>query len=472
MNSVSNFRWRVRRRLHRRAELREATEHLRELSDQRDNELSALPADEKLDWTGFWAAEIYMPSHAERLVKGLDDLGLASGGPGRQDLKSWIRDTRPGAGAWANLGFFSKPGRFMPLPGPKIEVPGPFVSMQLGLHQVAAGISVLVIQFVLEDQERKTLEEVMRRDFHAEARPTKGGGYKALHANSLKEEKIAEFQGAFRSVGIHWIEDHLPGAFSGLPEVDVPVWDLLLSEKELVFKQEPSSYDWRDALGFSPGGRPWKASEAQGLFLFSPSGLARSSSVPCFTAVRSEILHLLREETDDVHALAYRLHQGLGGVLAALAVVRLMTGYEKRFARIRDELADPSSFRRIRRRLATLQCEVFPLMFDLETLERAGNDEQVQELLALERATDFTLMPRPFPKKQVEQKDIHLIESLRDKFPERSSALAELARGIAGGLRTQTELLLAGSNIRLQWAVAILTVLAAVAGVYATVASS
>lgn len=148
-----------------------------------------------------------------------------------------------------------------------------------------------------------------------------------------------------------------------------------------------------------------------------------------------------------------------------------MAGYEKRFARIQDELADPSGSRRLGSRLAALQREVFPLTFDLETLERAGRDERVRQLLALERATDFTLMPRPWQKKQVEQKEIHLLESLRDELPERSAALAELARGIAGGLRTHTELLLAGSNIRLQRAVAILTVLAAVAGVYATVAS-
>lgn len=309
MSAVSNFRWKVKRRLHRRTELREATEHLRELSDQRDNEISALPDDERLDWVGFWAAEIYMPSHAERLVRGLDELGLASEGPGRRDLRNWIRDTRPGVGAWANLGFFSQPDRFVWLPGPEIDVPRQFVSMQLGLHQVAAGISVLVIQFVLEDQERKSLEEVMRRNFHAEARPTKGGGHQALHANSLKEEKIAEIRTAFRRVGTRWIEDHLPGAFSGMPEVDIPVWDLLLSEEELVFEQEPSSYNWRDALDFRAGGSPWKAADSEGLFLFSPGGLARSTSVPCFTAVRREILHLLREETDDVYALAYRLHQ-------------------------------------------------------------------------------------------------------------------------------------------------------------------
>ncbi len=460
------FRWRIRLRLRQRAEVARATTRLRKVSDERDNAESSLPDGERIDWPCFWIGEVYTPSHASRLINGLKDLGLSSDRAPSRDLVAWVRSSRARPGAWANGGIFSQPGTLLSS-GPRIDVPKDFIFLQFGLHQIAAGVTVLTAQFALSDSRRRQLDETMREEFHAEARPLKGGGHSGHYASDLKEARIGELRAELRGVAQAWVTDNLPGSFSSL-KAELPVWDMLLSQKESFVEDAPTRRGWRATLGLDSPAGYWRAPDFPGLYLISSLFASdRAKSVETFVGKESELLAEQRENERNTHSLILRTDSAVAGVLAAWTVEKLLSQHEERFAQIRDDLAGPEYIKawRAGRRLRRIRREVLPLTFDLETLERGAQDERAITLLGYSSETDFDWVSRR------EGAERTLMQMLGEELPKRGAAVADTARDIASALRIQGEFLLATSNLRLQWAVIFLTVLAAAAGVFATLSA-
>jgi hypothetical protein len=443
---------------------------MRQLSDGSDNRSSTPPADEAIDWPSFWMAEVYTPSNVSHLTKGLKKLGLDQGERAFQhDLVSWIEDSRGRPGAWASAGFFSQPDTFLTM-GATLEVPDEFLFMQFGLHQVASGVTVLVGQFALAEDRRTVLDRTLREEFHAEARPLKGGGHSGHHANGLKEEALGEQRRKIRGAAARWITDNLPGSFTGLG-VDLPSWDLLLTQKcpLVALHDTPSPYNWHDTLGYEAMPEIWEADQFSGLELVLPRGATgRTEAVATFFGREDVLLGSQRENERNVHSLAQHLDSALAGLLAAWSVEKVLSAHADRFAQIRDRLAGPENARALRagRRIRAIRSEVLPMAFDLDTLERGAQDEWTLKLLGTHAETDF-FWKGGGRRRATPDEPRRLFSLISERLPETGQSVASQARQISSSLRVQSEFLVAASNLRLQWAVMVVSVVAAVAAVVA-----
>lgn len=339
------------RQLYRRARLRltarrrrlASQTHVRELSDDRDNESTRLSEGETVDWAGLWLAEVYAPSHAPRLIEGLQQLelekhpGVFGGG---RDIVETVAQHRGGPGAFANLGLFAKPGTFIGV-GPPLGLPDDFLFLQPTFFTVAPGISVLIVQFALEDGSRRKLERTLSRDFHAQARPLRHGGHSVHHASDLKEERLGEERRRIRGAAEAWLAEYLPGAFATRLDSSYPTWDLLLTGDDQLFRTDLSGpRDWRDSLGFGQVRERWEAGHIEGLHLLEPMWKGRNAAVTTFAGKRDQLVDGLGTGyRKEVHSLLQSLHSDLGGLLAAWAWWSVLMAHGRQFGAIRDELA-------------------------------------------------------------------------------------------------------------------------------------
>lgn len=83
-------------------------------------------------------------------------------------------------------------------------------------------------------------------------------------------------------------------------------------------------------------------------------------------------------------------------------------------------------------------------------------------------AVEISVGGKPLRRRSTET----LMERLRAVIRERGESIASQGREITSALRVQGELLLATTNVRLQWVVLALTLLVGAAGIYATISAS
>jgi hypothetical protein len=286
----------------------------------------------------------------------------------------------------------------------------------------------------------------------------------------MKEEELGRIREQLRQAGSRWIEEHLPGAFTGLEGQELPSWDFWLTAGDLPFFEEDRKKEtWVHAMGFGFFPSVWVSDEFEGLRLLVPGGSARKGVVPTFTGRRDD---LIDDETDGVSVLLPKLFDSLDSLLAVWTLSAAFQGYGSHFERIQDELAGLGGRSiRLQGGLRRLQRDVVSFALDLEALERAMHAEGVLRFLVRDGA-DFKEFPMQLPSGEVrEVSDQTLSQGLLDGLPKRGKEVAGQVRAISSGLRTQSELLLAASNFRLQYALMFFTVVATIAAVYAAFVS-
>lgn len=149
----------MRRRLPSRLRLqliaRQGLAEIRSL-DGEQNERGRLPADEHIQVHCLWMVECYPPSRVGGLISGLRGLGLDHGRTGmeRGGAVEWLIKSRGTgvAGAWINLGYFTRPRT--PVFGVDrvlTELP-PVVEFASGsLYALSPSLTGLVVRFVLTE---------------------------------------------------------------------------------------------------------------------------------------------------------------------------------------------------------------------------------------------------------------------------------------------------------------------------------
>lgn len=285
-----------------------------------------------------------------------------------------------------------------------------------------------------------------------------------------KESEIAEARGKVRADAREWIANQLPGLFSSLQGADPPAWDLLLSENEQLHCAR-LGYDeaWRGPLGLSAIREQWASEEVKGLQLVRPHSL-ESGAVPSLVGLRSDAEALLDHPGlgEGMQAIAAQVDHRITDLLALWTLDKALGAHDSQFAAIRDQLGSPPQWR-TSGRLRRLRQEVMPLALDLQTLGRGSEND-----LALTRpfrrgSAEFILVSTDgHPKMHaVKKTEVSLWGHLREQIEERGKTVADQGRDISEALRAQGEVLLATTNIRLQWLVIVLTVLVGAAGVIA-----
>jgi hypothetical protein len=185
--------------------------------------------------------------------------------------------------------------------------------------------------------------------------------------------------------------------------------------------------------------------------------------------LKSKALAMLEGEHmgSDISGLLQLVDRRISDQLAVWTLLTALSANEDQFTAIRDGLAAPPGWWQSGARLRRLRGEVMPLTFDLETLGNAARNDKAVAPWVRQSATEFALV-MPEGKLPDPNAAGSLLQFLGERIRERGDQIVAQGREISEALRTQGELLLATSNIRLQWVVLALTLAVGAAGIYAT----
>ncbi len=471
-----DWRWVLRQRWRRRRDLRE-TEAMHRETDGHDNAEVALPDAERIEWQSFWLVELYLPSHAEALKAGLKLLQRGESSLFHsQEPTEWLSRARSWSGGYWRVGYFSNRRDSSLAQGYRVDLPKTFKGMSAELKQVAPGVTAMIMNFDLAKEKVSCLQQVMEESFETKAVPIPGrpGGQNIFGPEHRKEDHMAEVRGEVRGAAKDWLSDWVPGLFNQL-EIEVPAWDLITSEKAGLFEERTEGSErWREALGLGNLFRQWESVDLPGLLIGVPHN-DRSGAVPTVTARKEAAEDLATESSyqDGMPGFLSLTDSAVSDLWTIWAFRDAIEAYGQRFTDVRDQLGAPTKHFGSNRRLKRLRNEVMPLSFDLQTCGEAAANQQA--LAQAHRRSGVEFFPLDFKvgeKKPVKRPKKAFRVGLQEQIEERGPSIAEQGKAITEGLRVQGELLLAATNVRLQWILTLLTIAIGLASVVATLAAN
>lgn len=406
--------------------------------------------------------EIYLGSHAPVLKQSFERLGWTEDSPGLGSINAeeWLADARAGYGlSWTRLGFFRPRGaKLFPTATP-IDLPESFAFLHMGLVQLGPGVTALIANFALAEDEQSCLERAIREAPAARGELAGHGGYRILSPELVKAERVAAERARIRGEAASWIRGNLPGAFS-TRAVDPPTWDLITTTREDLVKEFRDSFGWQDALGFR-GAERWKftSGDRDDPELAMPiSFMDESSPAPTFFGLHRDLIDGLGTGYgDSVYSLVQSLDDGLQYLLPLWATVRAVETYDRELSATRDQrLPKRAGYGATRLQLAQLREVILPTIRDMVTLEGLGkwlSDDQLGKRLQ-DRSVDL----RPSRRSS----DGSLLSLLTRRLADQSSLVREKADNDTKSLQAYSETLVASSNLRLQLTVLFLSVVVAV----------
>jgi len=209
----------------------------------------------------------------------------------------------------------------------------------------------------------------------------------------------------------------------------------------------------------------WRSVDLDGLSLMNSVYDELSGAVPSFVGEERHAVKLAgaRHTAEEPVGLGYVIGDDAAGLLCVWSLLLALEAYGARFASIRDQLSEPSKWLGSARRLRALRGEVMPLAFDLTTLGEASQDSEALD--RLQGGVDFEYMGRSAGKNGPPS-SAKLTVAITARINHRGSEIVGQGRDITNALRTQGELLLATTNIRLQWMVFSLTLVLGAASLF------
>jgi len=140
-------------------------EFLRE-RDSEANELTRLPADERLAVPAVWITELYTPSTVPGLLQGIDKLGWTHGRGMDQNLAKWMSDVRDGRMAgWTNLGLVSPTSEPHFMRERTADLPAGVKAAMPKLMSLTPGLTAMVMCFIFDDECATSVEVPLRADY-------------------------------------------------------------------------------------------------------------------------------------------------------------------------------------------------------------------------------------------------------------------------------------------------------------------
>ncbi len=236
--------------------------------DVEAREESRPPAHEVIEWHLTYAAEAYLPSHAERLQEALKEQGWTSSwSPPPPDLVHSLRRSAFG-GAWTNLGVVFPPGHTYWGDVKEGALPDGVASVQLALWSVTPSLTVLVSVFEWDSEQAESLDRLAKSDFSRINLPMAGRRRQIVDPFAHKRMEIDRRRRELRRRVGGWLAERAPGAFTDLGQ-PLPALDVLTTALARPFEDIPSQtgwYDYRVALsldapfqvGLSPSLPHWR----------------------------------------------------------------------------------------------------------------------------------------------------------------------------------------------------------------------
>ena len=415
------------------------------------------PEDEHIELCRIWAVEFYTPSYVDKLVDNLTTLGWdESDFPGRESPVSWVQISRQisRVGSLRNLGVIrsaedkrSWPRRDRTAPLPK------GVRYALGsLYSLTPSITCVVMCFVVEDNLRSQLDEILRKDRRTVTRPFKTGE-EILDPEVQKTEEVRRVRQDWVNIAFSWFRDNLPGVFSsGLLGDQLPTYELVTLRNAEPFPNResqqytPTGYMRVLNLEFSPFVlRHRKAPNLK----FALTLSRRSPEYHSVFAVRGTEI----EGMDPATYLELDYHAMIG----ELAIQHLLEGYDKRLNECRDTITARIRRPSRRRPLHTLQVVVDNVAFDMDiptiTTEliasTEGSSRMYRDLESFEPYQEWGIQGP-------------LAQQFRDGVNRYATNLMQVAQSLRDHLTQFGSLIAATEDVRTQNRILWLTVIVAV----------
>ena len=327
--------------------------------DQRDNEQSRLPADEKIHLGGLILVEAFTPATVSALYKSLADFPNT-----RSENKKWISDLTSGRSAagragWSNLGVVRRPGDFG-FENFDPELPEGIDAIWPYVFYPTPSLTLVVATFTLTEA-AGDLSHLLRADYHTSAvdirlhvpgrfgkirslipwvRPaSRSLWYTVLRADDQKRLACESLIAARETACWNWMADKFPGRFSTEEMVERPTTRLILTERQVPFKRGPI---WLSSLGLGIAPDVWRSPEEPGWAIrFGPwPGEDRTNAIAATRRADAAKSPGGDLSGDTNWYLTQRFADEQSSVVARWAIMRLLSLYTDRLAALRDQASN------------------------------------------------------------------------------------------------------------------------------------
>jgi hypothetical protein len=192
-------------------------------------------------------------------------------GMDRGGAVDWVLSSRGRgfAGAWANLGFFTRPGhRLLGADQVTTELPKATQHAAASLFALTPSLTALVVQFVLTGAFGEDLERALNHDYRTVIRRSARGIVYDGPDQQRRRNVEASLERGRRECA-EWISDRLPGWFAARPLRDLPTCLFLTTEAARPFDPEVRRH-WNSyfgALGLDADHEAWDVAAFPGISL-------------------------------------------------------------------------------------------------------------------------------------------------------------------------------------------------------------
>ncbi len=315
--------------------------------DATENAESAVPVGQEVRVEAVWVAEVFPPSLVGALWTDLRKLGWDADPDraGREPISHYIRDQRQSAGGWVSLQLILRPGdkRFL---GSfrRAELPIGVDRASAAVYSPYPSLSVVLVEFVLDDSAAMRLDTALRADYRTEVTPV-GVALNVVTPALLKEREAAAVRSEMRQVCREFMQRSLHGRFATAADgLEHPALELITTSLGVVFGDDiPAPGSLSQLLRVSWKFDTWTTRRGPRMRLRredSWAGLDTNTLVMNGNGPR--LIAEAKEHGYGMPTAADLLTHAGNEITALWATRRLIDGYQTELDQARDRLLTPA----------------------------------------------------------------------------------------------------------------------------------
>ena len=241
--------------------------------EARQNIESTPPANEALEWHVLYLGELFLPSHAPALLRGIDALGWREDDGDKRAVYEWVRRSREQGSfqGYCPVGYLVRERQ-----GPGVqetELPEGVQHAHPIFWAITPGVTALTIQFVLDEQHGRILDEALREEHVTTTTPIPRG-WRIHGPDSQKRAQLLAEAEAFRGRCEAWLTERLPGVFAaGALDGRYPALDVISTRTFAPFGPDSRGdglFDWKGVANLDSGFDTYASENVPGLLLSFP----------------------------------------------------------------------------------------------------------------------------------------------------------------------------------------------------------
>ena len=337
--------------------------------DSKQNELTRLPAEERLETAAVWVTELYPSSTISGLLTGIRALGWEYGRSRNDSLLKWMENVRQGRSAgWINLGLVSPPDSSNVFRERTAWLPSIAKAALPTLISVTPSVTALVISFILTDDAAGAIDVPMRADFKTYSEPNPRFHRwqilpyvlwnrdiqlgRSVHFPLVqRRERVVDQLDRLEHSCTEWVRANLPGAFSaGVHGGAFPTALLFVSDRSSPLTDETRSLRGLEGTSMNQSFDAWCSDEWPAARMTLSRAWREPQLRLSFGCKHDEAISdtTFYHEPTSNWTIAQYAHERLAGLSTRWALSCVLDGYHQRLAEHRDRSAADTSFRAIR----------------------------------------------------------------------------------------------------------------------------